>query len=184
MRLCYGRVWSDDLKMLQALLLHQSPIDFSSPPWCDASLITPRHGGRTQWNDASLRKACSGGQRLLICHAEDTIKTRPLPLSERYTLAARGAGDGRQKRKNLPEVIELVIGMKVMVTSNIATDLGITHGARPPLGKSSIITLKHLPQCVLVKVNRTRAARLDGLDDGIIPIFPANPPCRSPWERR
>ena len=78
----------------------------------------PRHGGRTQWNDASLRKACSGGQRLLICHAEDTIKTRPLSLSERYALAARGAGDGRQKRKNLPEVIELVIGMKVMVTSN------------------------------------------------------------------
>ena len=182
MRLRYGRVWSDDLKMPQAFLLHQSPIDFSSPHGATRP-SSPRHGGRTQWNDASLRKACSGGQRLLICHAEDTIKTRPLPLSERYALAARGAGDGGQKRKNLPEVIELVIGMKVMVTSNIATDLGITHGARPPLGESSIITPEHLLQCVLVKLNRTRAARLDGLDDGI-PIFPANPPCRSPWERR
>ena len=185
-RLRYGRVQSGDLTMLRTLLLHRSPIDFSSPPWNDASLITPRHGVRTQWNDASLRKACSeSGQRLLVCHAEDAIQGRPLSLSERYALAARGAGDGRRKRKNLPEVIELAIGMKVMVTSNIATDLDITNGARgtvvdiildpdePTLGDSSIITLKHLPQCVLVKLNRTRAARLTGLEDGVIPIFPA-----------
>ena len=75
--------------------------------------------------------------------------------------------------------------MKVMVTSNIATDLDITNGARgtvvdivlnpeePPLGDSSIIALKHLPQCVLVKLNRMCTTRLDGLDDGVIPIFPA-----------
>jgi len=67
----------------------------------------------------------------------------------------------------------------------ISIDLDITNGARGtvvdivldpeelPLGDDSIVTLKHLPQCVLVKLNRTRAARLDGLDDGIIPIFPA-----------
>jgi len=72
-----------------------------------------------------------------------------------------------------------------MVTSNIATDLDITNGARgvitdiildpdePPLEDGSIVTLRHLPRCVLVKLNRTRAARLEGLDDGVIPIFPA-----------
>ena len=72
-----------------------------------------------------------------------------------------------------------------MVTTNIATDLDITNGARGtivdvflnpeefPLEDSAIISLKHLPQCVLVKLNRTRAARLNGLDDGVIPIFPA-----------
>ena len=75
--------------------------------------------------------------------------------------------------------------MKVMVTTNIATDLDITNGARGtivdiflnpeefPLEDSAIISLKHLPQCVFVKLNRTRAARLNGLDDGVIPIFPA-----------
>ena len=155
------RVQREDLTMLRSLLLHRSPIDFSSPPWSDASLITPRHAVRTHWNHASLRKVCSeSGQRLLICHAEDTIKTRPLSLLERYALAQRSTGDGRRKRKDLPETIELAIGMKVMVTSNIATDLDITNGARgtvvdivlnpeePPLGDSSIIALKHLPQCV------------------------------------
>ena len=50
----------------------------------------------------------------------------------------RDTGDGRRKRKNLPETIEPAIGMKVMpgVTSNIivATDLQLDitnrYGAR------------------------------------------------------
>jgi hypothetical protein len=185
-RLRYAKVERRDLTMLRSLLLQCSPIDFSSPPWADASLITPRHAVRTQWNEASLRKVCSeNGLRLLVCHAEDTAKNRPLSLRERYALAERSTRDGRRKRKDLPETIELAVGMKVMVTSNIATDLDITNGARgtvvdiilnpeePPLGDASIVQLKHLPQCVLVKLNRTRATRLDALDDGVIPIFPA-----------
>ena len=184
-RLRYGKVQRRDLTMLRSLLLQHSPIDFSSPSWADASLITPRHAVRTQWNQVSLQKACSeNGQRLFICHAEDTIKNQPLSLRERYALAERSTSHG-QKHKDLPETIELAIGMKVMVTSNIATDLDITNGARgsvvniilsagePPLGDACVIELKHLPQCVLVKLNRTCAARLDTLNDGMIPIFPA-----------
>ena len=72
-----------------------------------------------------------------------------------------------------------------MVTSNIATNLNITNGARgtitsiilnskePPLQDGSVVMLKHLPQCVLVKLSCTCATHLDCLDDGIIPIFPA-----------
>ena len=82
-------------------------------------------------------------------------------------------------------MIELAVGMKVMVTSNIATNLNITNGARgtitgiilnskePPLQDGSVVVLKHLPQCILVKLSRTCATRLDGLNDGVIPIFPA-----------
>ena len=185
-RLRYGRVQRGDLTALRNLLLQNSPIDCSSPPWTDASLITPRHAVRTHWNQASLQKACSKTcQRLFVCHAEDTIKGRPLSLRERYSLVERSTRDGRRKRKDLPETIELAIGMKVMVTSNIATDLDITNGARgtvadiilnprePPLGEAPVVELKFLPQCVLVKLNRTRATRLDNLEDGVIPIFPA-----------
>ena len=44
-----------------------------------------------------------------------------MSLRERYALVQRGTGDGRRKRKDLPETIELAIGMGVMpgVTSNI-----------------------------------------------------------------
>jgi len=67
----------------------------------------------------------------------------------------------------------------------IWNSIDITNGARgttadiildpdePPLEGDSIATLKRLPYCVLVKLNRTRAARLDGLDDSVVPIFPA-----------
>ena len=196
-RLRYGKVQRRDLTTLRSLLLQHSPIDFSSPPWADASLITPRHGVRTPWNQASLRKACSeNGQRLLVCCAEDTIKSRPLSLRERYALVERGTREGRWKRKDLPETIELAIGMRVMVTSNIATDLDITNGARgtvvdiilnpeePLLGDASIVELKYLPQCVLVKLNRTRAVRLNGLDDGVIPIFPTKSSMQITLERK
>ena len=196
-RLRYGRVQRGDLTVLRSLLLQNSPIDFSTPPWSDASLITPRHAVRSQWNQASLRKAYSeSSQRLLVCHADDTIRNRPLSLRERYALAQRGSGDRRRKRKDLPETIEIAIGMKVMVTSNIATDLDITNGARgtvvdvilnsdePPMGDDSIVTLKYLPQCVLVKLTHTRAARLEGLDEGVIPIFPAKSSMQIVLERK
>ena len=86
----------------------------------------------------------------------------------------------------MPETIEFAIGVKVTVTSNIATDLDIMNGARgtvvdvildpdePPLNNSAIVSLKRLPQCVLFKLIRTRTACLDGLEEGVIPIFPAN----------
>jgi len=72
--------------------------------------------------------------------------------------------------------------MKVMVTANIETDLDVTNGARgeivdiilhpdePPLGDDSIVTLKYLPSYILVKMQRTRASQLEGLDEGIIPV--------------
>jgi hypothetical protein len=67
---------------------------------------------------------------LLICRVEDNIKDCPLSLCEHYALVERSTRDGRRKRKDLPETIELAMGMKVMVKSNIATDLDITNGAR------------------------------------------------------
>jgi ATP-dependent exoDNAse (exonuclease V) alpha subunit len=72
--------------------------------------------------------------------------------------------------------------MKVMVTENIETDLDVTNGVRgeivdiilhpdePPLSSEPIVTLKHLPSYVLIKMQRTRATQLDGLSEGIIPV--------------
>jgi len=83
------------------------------------------------------------------------------------------AGDGKRNRRkrvnDLPDVVQITIGMKVMVTSNIETDLDVTNGAQgeivdiilhpdePPLGDDPIVTLQHLPSYILVKLKRTRA---------------------------
>jgi len=69
------------------------------------------------------------------------------------------------------------VGMKVMVTENLETDLDVTNRARgeivniilhpdkPPIGDEPIITLQHLPSYILVKMDRTRATQLEGLDE-------------------
>ena len=74
--------------------------------------------------------------------------------------------------------------MKVLVTNNIATDLDITNGAcgeiidiilhpdEPTLHSGSIVHLRHLPICILVKLTRTRASILNNLDEHVVPIKP------------
>ena len=72
--------------------------------------------------------------------------------------------------------------MKVIVTDNLQIDLDITNGAHgtivnillhrdePPLEEGSTVMLKYLPECVLVKLDRTHAAALPQLGEGAIPI--------------
>jgi hypothetical protein len=209
----YGRVETRHLKMLRTLLLKRPPaisdsltaapsvitpsyslsdppvisphVDFNSHPWNDAPLITPRHAVRTRWNQAAVQKWCSGSQqRLFICQALETIKGVPLNLEERYALANHMKNSKRRSKKDLPDIIHLAIGMKVMVTNNLQTDLDITNGARgvivdillsryePPLEDGSTVTLRFVPECVLVKLDRTRATALPHLQEGVIPIQP------------
>jgi hypothetical protein len=65
-------------------------------------------------------------------------------------------GNGR-KRNQLHAKIELAVGMKVMVTNNIETDLVVTNGARgeiddtildpnePPIGDGAIVESSSIP---------------------------------------
>ena len=59
--------------------------DFSSPPWNNASLVTPCHEVRQIWNDVALHKHRQEAQSIILeCQAEDTIKGQPLTLRKRY----------------------------------------------------------------------------------------------------
>lgn len=91
----------------------------------------------------------------------------------------------RRRSKDLAREVKLAIGMKVMVTDNIETDLDITNGARgeivdiilhpdePPIANLPVIHLRYVPMYILVKLTRTRATALEGLQDNVIPIEPA-----------
>jgi hypothetical protein len=49
--------------------------DFSTQPWSNASLVTPRHAVRKLWNEAAVRRWYQeSGEQLFICQGEDTIK--------------------------------------------------------------------------------------------------------------
>jgi hypothetical protein len=90
----------------------------------------------------------------------------------------------KKKTRTLPQQIHIAIGMKVMITENLETDLDITNGAQgeitklflhpnePPLPSTPIIHLRHLPTFILVKLDRTKASQLPGLDPGVIPVEP------------
>ena len=69
--------------------------------------------------------------------------------------------------------MEIASSMKVMVTSNIKTDLDIKnracgeivdiilHPDKPTLGDGPVLKLKYLPSYVLVKLTCTWASQLD-----------------------
>lgn len=190
--LWYGQVQQSHIEMLCELVItnHKCPkTDFSTSPWNNVCLIMPCHAVQKQWNKYATQKYCRqmGGQ-LFICTAEDTIRDRPLTLAKWYGVAMCGllnpdAGDGQKKKwQDLPEVIEIAISMKVMVTQNVKTDLDITNGARgeivdiilhpdePPVGNKATVKLKYLPSYILVKLCRTCATQLDGLEESVIPV--------------
>ena len=81
--------------------------------------------------------------------------------------------------------IELAIGMKVMVTFNVETDLDIANGARGEIIKivrderetafspmAPIVELIYPPACILVKMNSTKAVQPESLDKDVLPLVP------------
>lgn len=77
---------------------------------------------------------------------------------------------------NLQNSVELAVEMKVMVTASIDTDIDVANGPQEVTkivldprswrreAKTSYVGLEHLSLCILVKLQRTQATQLDGLD--------------------
>ncbi|KAI0076306.1 hypothetical protein K474DRAFT_1645141 [Panus rudis PR-1116 ss-1] len=189
-----GRLQEHHLDTLRQLRLTDPrcpATDFTSSPWKDACLVTPRHAVRMHWNEAASRKHCEeSGVQLFICPSDDTIRGRPLSMVERYIAASKKSRKGRRgggnERAGLPDEVRIAKGMKVMVTLNVETDLDIANGTRgeivdiildpeePPLQTSGyIVKLTKPPAYVLVKLDWTRLPPLNGLPPGVVPIEPA-----------
>lgn len=183
-RLRNGNVMLEDIAMLRSLILSPSnSINFNESPWRDAFLITPRHGVRIEWNKKAIQKSCEHErQQLFICPAKDRIGERTLSTQERIHVGTSRSSKGR---KVLPSEIEIAVGMKVLVTYNLETELDITNGARGTItdiildpresyqdNQSPVFRLQYLPKYILVKLERTKISNLSQLGDNIIPIEP------------
>ena len=182
-----GRVDEQDLCMLDSLLVKTNRPNVNEGGWVNAVLVTSRHSVRTQWNKAAIRQHCQRtGQVMYISNARDTRNGKELTLMEKFSLVDRSLNPRKKKsnRNDLPERIELAIGMKVMVTQNVQTDLDITNGARgtivdikldpeePIHPTSHEVHLVYPPAYILVKLDRTRACTLSGLENSVIPVEP------------
>ena len=97
----------------------------------------------------------------------------------------------RQHKQDLPDVVQIAISMKVMVTQNVETDLDIMNGTqgtivdiwlrpdKPAFTEfQPLIKLKFLPVCILVKLDRTRTTQLKDLEERMIPVELACKPYR------
>ena len=115
---------------------------------------------------------------MFVCPAEDTYNGRRLNIRKLCTLEShRGQKKGGRQRggKDLPHKVELALGMKVMVTDNVETDLDITNGARgkivgitlhpdePPVDKNeAIVKLHYLPVYIYPCQTFTRKGNTTG----------------------
>ncbi|KAF8338899.1 uncharacterized protein EI90DRAFT_2908530, partial [Cantharellus anzutake] len=127
--LCYcrhGMCEAHHLAMLRSLL----------EPWAGALLVTSHHAVRTQWNELALHGHCeAGGNTLYRFRAKDTIGGKELTLRERWALAQYVLKDKQHSahlecQGGLQPVVELAVGSKVIITTNIDTDMDIANGAR------------------------------------------------------
>jgi hypothetical protein len=82
-------------------------------------------------------------------------------------------------------MLELAVGMKVMVTFNVETNLDVANGARGEVAEivldecesnfsstNAVVELRYLPTYVLIKLKHTKAKVLENLDSGVLPLVP------------
>lgn len=185
----YGNCCKSHLETLRSLIISNPKcphVDFSSTPWNETVLITPRHAVRKHWSSAMCtRESKNRHVPLFRCVAEDTVSGQPLSPRQRHHMVTSKSAKSRDERGGLPEIVEVFVGMKVMVTFNIAVDLDIANGSRGEvidiildereeqlIPETGVVELKYPPSYVLVRLNHTRAKQLDGLPENVLPLVP------------
>jgi hypothetical protein len=98
------------------------------------------------------------------------------------------AGMSEKYTGKLPGQLELMVSMKAMVTMNIATEADLANGVRGEIvnivldprelnphrdEETGITRLQYPPAIILFKPYHCTFGRLEGLPDGVIPIFPS-----------
>jgi len=187
-----------DIKEIRKLILTNPNCnvpDFDKPPWNDAVLVTPRNSVRAAWNRAALRKHCAKtGNILYIVDAEDTVGDNRLLLNMEQKVIVAGmkpenSKAGTTSTNSLRHRVELAIGMKAMVTLNLATEADLANGSRgiindivldprERIGQADvdgegIVWLKYPPAMILFKPFHYEFDPFPGLAPGLIPIFPS-----------
>jgi len=124
------------------------------------------------------------GEIMYICPAEDSTGGTPLSPSQRLTIAAVPLKDTEQ----LPTMIRIVKGMRVMVTRNISTAANLSNGSRgriadiildpreDPIGQSAIQQrrsyLHYPPILVIIELDFCELPQLPGLPPRYVPLSP------------
>lgn len=134
-RLRTGDCTNSDIDLLHGLILGETelPID-ERYQWDEAVLVTSRHAVRKSWNGRALQRLSEKTGRLRYTFpAEDIDKATnayPTP-AVRLALASRCDKDPHDVGGlKLESELSVVIGMRAMVSFNIATENDVANGSR------------------------------------------------------
>lgn len=115
------------------------------------------------------------------------IDGQPLTPAERYAVITKEGQkkDGGEERAGLSKTVELTVGMPVMVTWNVHTELDVANGSRGEIvgivlhpeevgheEGECVWKLSRPPLYILVRLLRTKIQQLPGLQPQVIPISP------------
>lgn len=188
-RLRVGECTEMDIKEVQKLVLTNPACDvpdFSTAPWSDATLITPRNATKDLWNTAALERHCRmSGNRKYIISAEDTIKETGEVPDKRTKLAIASLKD--DETRNIKMRVELAVGMKAMVVLNIATEADLANGTRGTIqglvldsreertvaDEDGHVHLRYPPPVIYFKPDLETNTVFEGVPEGLIPISPS-----------
>lgn len=179
-RLAEGKCTEDDYQLLLSRVIGSDNVNITDPKFITAPIIVPGNELRVALNRIhAVHAAQTSKQPLLITRSLDTCTKVNLTPSKKQQLWSIP----NTKANGLPGELELLVGMPVMLTTNLAVELKLTNGCMGtithiqldqretvPEGGSHI--LQYRPHCIIVKFDNCKCPTLDGLDPGEVPIFP------------
>ena len=177
-RLREGKCTDNDVEMLNKRVVGQT-VDITSI--ADAPIITPGNQLVMAVNDLFVASH-SQHTKVYVSTAEDFIgknkKKVPKNVANKCKNWANTATQG------LPRELQLFVGMPVIVTTNIKTELGITNGTTGVVRSihfknGEVISedtgfhhLKQHPDYIIVELNDITVKPLDGLPPNHVPFVP------------
>ncbi|CAF2763694.1 unnamed protein product [Rotaria sp. Silwood2] len=128
-RLRHGQCNYDDYELLQTRVVGKSSTEsLHDSPWNKAPILVFRNEIRTKLNNkASIHNATQIDHPLMVGVAQDTCKGKPIedPILVKNLLELSDS-----KTEHLPGLLPFVPGMPVILTQNIATELGLINGIK------------------------------------------------------
>ncbi|CAF1446435.1 unnamed protein product [Rotaria magnacalcarata] len=126
-RLRHGQCNYDDYELLMTRVVGQPSVgSLRDSPWNKAPILVFRNEVQTQLNfKAAIHNATQSGCTPTVCVAQDTCKGKPI---EDPTLMKKLLELSDSKTEHLPGLLPFVPGMPVILTQNIAIELGLING--------------------------------------------------------
>ncbi len=168
-RVSMGKCTVNDYEILNTRLIDK--IDMTNEKFINAPFIVPGNELRREINKLHASwNAKKNGQVIQLSIAKDSCSKIPLTDSKKKQLSNLPY----TKSGNLPTQLELFVGLPIMVTKNLAVELGICNGALGTITRIKYGQNNQIPCYVVAKFQCSSCPKLAGLENGEIPIFPTS----------